>query len=391
MAWRLAAPLVARTAWRLAGPLVARTTLRLALLLVALGGGAGSLGAQIPTASDRGVAVGVERRQYTIGPDSTATTVDQWVVPVGLTWQRGRLGLDLGTSWVRSRLSLGDSGRSVSSLTDTQIRAAYTFGRDFVVASLVANLPTGLSRAPGADFPVLGAISSSFLAFPAASHGAGFSLTGGMAVAVPAGQWNLGIAASMRWSGEYTPYVDPTGPFSYRPGLEGRVRAGVDRIVGRSRITAGLTYSSFGTDEFGTGTTTAGLYQPGDRWTVEGGVVAPVGRSGLVSVYGWHYRRVAGDSSRVSVANSERITAGGISWEVPLRSGLDLDLSIDGRTGRMGSAPGRLVGGQAGLGIALSRRLSLLPAVRYDLGSLDPVVGRLDVRGYGFSVYLRSR
>ncbi len=358
--------------------------------LVALGSSV-EIAAQT-AAGGQGVVVGAENRRFRIGPDSSSTTVDQWVVPVGASWQRGRLGVDLGTSWVRSRLALGDSGRSVSGLADTQIRAGYTFGQDFVVASLVANLPTGLSRAPAADFPVLGAISSSFFAFPVASHGAGFSLTGGMAVAIPAGQWNVGLAGSMRWSGEYTPYVDATGPFSYRPGLEGRIRAGVDRIVGRSRVTAGLTYSGFGTDEYGAGgTATAGLYRPGNRWTVEGSVAAPVGRNGLLSFYGWHYRRVAGDSSRTPVANDERLTAGGVTWATPIRAGVDLDLSMDARTGRMGLAPGRLVGAQLGLGIALGRRLALQPSVRYDLGSLDPVPGRLDVRGYGISVFIRSR
>ena len=348
-------------------------------------------GAQAAAAGP-GVAIGGRWREYRLGSGADAFRIRQWVVPVGAAFGTGRLTFDLGTSYATSSFGrAGTAGREVKGVTDTQVRGSYVFGRDLVVASVVVNLPTGKSKASAADFPVLGAISSAFLPFPVGAYGSGFSATSGLAVAVPAGLWSLGLAGSLRWTGEFTPYADANGPFTYQPGIEGRIRAGVDRIVGRSRVTAGLTYSTFGTDQFSSGTTSTGLYRPGNRWIAEMTGVVPVGRSATLSVFGWHYLRVDGDSSRVAVTNRERISSIGSRLAVPLGSGLDLDLALDGRTARMGAAPARAVGAEAGFGVSLGRRASLLPSVRYDVGTIDTGSSQRDFRGFSFAVFLRSR
>ena len=341
---------------------------------------------------NRGVAVGVQWREYRLGSGSTASRIRQMVVPLGATFGAGRLTVDLGSNYAVSRFGGADTvGREIKGMTDTQIRASYLFGRDLLVASMMVNLPTGQSKASAADFPVLGAISSAFLPFPVSAYGAGLSVTSGLAVAVPAGAWSLGLAGSLRWTGEFTPYVDANGPFTYQPGIEGRIRAGVDRIVGRSRVTAGLTYSTFGTDQFAGGTASSGRYQPGNRWIAELGGVAPVGRSATVAISAWHYVRSNGDSGRVSVANRERVSSVGARFNLPLVTGLDLDFGLDGRTARMGTAPGQAVGAELGFGRSLGRRATLLPSVRYDVGTLDTGVKRRDVRGFSFAVFIRSR
>ncbi len=343
-------------------------------------------------ADNRGVAVGAQWREYRLGSGAGATRIRQWVVPMGATFGTGRFTLDVGTSYAVSTLGRVDTvGREVKGLTDTQVRASYVFGSDRLVATMMVNLPTGRSKAPANDFPVLGAISSAFLPFPVSAYGSGFSATSGLAVAVPAGLWSLGLAGSVRWTGEFTPYVNANGPFTYQPGIEGRIRAGVDRIVGRSRITGGLTYSTFGTDQFSGGAATSGLYRPGNRWIAEVGGVAPVGSSATLSIYGWHYLRVNGDSSRVAVVNRERISSIGTRLDLPLNSGLDLDLALDGRTATIGTAPGRAVGAEVGFGLALGRRASLLPSVRYDLGTIGTGLNQRDLRGFSFAVFIRSR
>lgn len=344
------------------------------------------------TVDNPAVMGGGQWREYRIGSGSAATRIRQWVVPVGATFGSGRWSVDLGTSYATSSLGPADSvGHEIGGLTDTQVRASYVFGTDLLVASLVLNLPTGRSKASAEDFPVLGGISSAFLPFPVAAYGTGFSATSGLAVAVPAGLWNVGLAGSLRWTGEFTPYVDQNGPFTYRPGLEGRIRAGVDRLVGRSRVTAGLTYSTFGTDQFSGGASTSGQYRPGNRVIAEIGGVTPVGRSAELSIYGWHYRRVNGDSSRVAVINREQITSIGARLEIPLRAGVDLNLGGDGRTAKMGLAPGRAVGAEAGFGLSLGRRVTVFPSVRFDTGSLDQGVNQRDVRGFSMTVFVRSR
>ncbi len=119
--------------------------------------------------------------------------------------------------------------------------------------------------------------------------------------------------------------------------------------------------------------------------------MTPVGRSGELSIHGWHYLRVNGDSSRVAVINRERITSMGTRLGVPLRAGVDLNLGLDGRMAKMGPAPGRAVGAEAGLGLSLGRRAQLFPSVRYDIGSLDEGVNQRDIRGFSMTVFVRSK
>jgi len=365
--------------------------LRLTFGLAASTAAVAPLGAQADPTDSRGVFAGAEFRRIRI-EDSAATSIQQWSVPIGAVARFGRLTIDLGAAYANSRLETeGRGAKTVSSFTDTQVGLSYTFGRDLVVASVVVNLPTGLDRAPTEDFPVLGAISSPLFGFPVNAHGKGFSATTGLALALPAGVWNVGFAASARVSGRYTPYVDPTGPFSYKPGVEGRARVGVDRIVGRSRLTGGLTVSTFGTDELGTGAVAVGLYRPGTRWLAEAAATTPIGPRATLALTAWHYQRQRGDSVGVVVANRERMTGLGAVVAADLGPHVRLNLDLDGRFATQDPGRGHLYGGEIGLGIDLGRRVTLGPSVRYDLGKLDRQIGDADMRGVSASVLMRVR
>jgi hypothetical protein len=339
----------------------------------------------------RAASGGAELRQYRIGPRDARQTIRQVAVPVGAVLPFGRLTVDVGTALASSSLE-DEAGQehTVSSLTDTQVRGSLTFGRDLLVVTLLLNLPTGLDRASAEDFAVLGAVSSSLLAMPVNAHGNGFSATSGVALAVPAGSWNLGIAGSIRLSGSYTPYVDASGPFSYQSGVEGRARVGVDRLIGRSRATAGFTYSTFGTDEFGSGSAVTGFYKPGERWLAEGSLASPLGRSAALLLVGWHFRRTDGDSLGSVVGNHEELTGAGAILRVDLAAGARLEVGADARTNRLGRGTAYLVGGGIGLTLGLARGLSLAPSVRYDRGRIEPPDGSLTVTGVGASVFLRT-
>jgi hypothetical protein len=336
------------------------------------------------------VTGGVDFGRFRIGPAGGRTTVSQLALPVGVVFPLGRLTVDLGTAWVRSSLEDPTGARrTVTSLADTELRGSLTLGRDAVVLSLLLNLPTGLDRAAVEDFPVLGAISSSFLALPVPSHGSGFSATSGVAVALPAGAWNVGLAGSVRMSARYTPYADPAGELTLKPGVEGRVRAGVDRLIGNARVTGGLTYSTFGTDEFGAGALGSGFYRPGARWIAEAGVVGRLGPRMTLGVHGWHFRRQDGDSVGRGVGNAEQLTAGGAVAGFALGR-IDLQAGVDGRLTRLGDADGHLVGGFVGAAIAVGTRLSVVPRVRLDRGRLGPSGARASVEGMSVSVFLRT-
>src|SRR5260370_33966410 len=87
----------------------------------------------------------------------------------------------------------------------------------------------------------------------------------------------------------------PTQPIanstmSFKPGLEGRVRAGADRLIGRAaRLLVGLTVSTFSTDVYsGASGLLGGWDYPGTRYIGGLGVVGGGGRS-TVSFSAWDY------------------------------------------------------------------------------------------------------
>ena len=71
----------------------------------------------------------------------------------------------------------------LSGLTDTQVRANYTFGQDLVVLTAGVNLPTGSSTVAAEELEAASLIGSDFLTFPISGFGSGLGFTGGVAFA----------------------------------------------------------------------------------------------------------------------------------------------------------------------------------------------------------------
>jgi len=333
---------------------------------------------------------GVEARSLTFDGLPSLRRLRQFSFPIGGLAAFGRFQLDLGTAYVSTELRRVDSTyHSVNHLTDSQLRGSYVFGKDALVATVALNLPTGPRHASVRDYTVLGAVSPSFLGFPVAAYANGFSVTGGVAAAIPAGKWSLGLAGSLRVSSQFTPYEDSNGPVVYKPGLEGRIRGGADGLVGSSRVTAGLTYSTFGDDQFGTTGTLRGLYHPGPRWLAEGGLVAPLGSSTL-NLSLWHFRRTSGDTTGASARNQENLTAGELAVSIPVNSSFAVEPELSGRVSKPQSGLGHMLGIGTAVRIALSEHLTLSPTWRYDVGWVETGAGaRNDLHGWYGSVFLR--
>ena len=342
-----------------------------------------------------------ERGQASAGGEARSLTFDrlqgvmrlrQFTAPVGLVAPLGRFTFDLGTTWASTQLLRPDGSRhTVSHLTDTQARGSYVFGRDAVVATVVFNLPTGPNNASVRDYTVIGAVSPSFLGFPVASYASGFSATGGLAGAIEAGDWSLGLAGSLRVSSRFTPYVDAAGPIEYKPGLEGRIRGGADGLIGGSRLSLGVTYSTFGDDQFGvSGGTGRGQYQPGPRWLVEAGLVAPVGNTTL-GLYAWNFHRTAGDTTGSSIGNRENLAAGEISLSVPVASWLAIEPMAMGRVSNPESGHGKMGGVGATVRFRLNDGVFLAPTARYDAGSVTGANGgKTSLHGGYLSAFIRA-
>lgn len=163
-----------------------------------------------------------------------------------------RFTIDVGTSYARARVASENSVSEINGLTDTQVRGNLTLGSDFVILTAGLNLPTGRGSVSLDQFTAASRIGNDFLAFPISSMGSGFAATGGIAIARPVGDWNLGFGAALRHSNSYEPFAfNDTTTLRFTPGPEYRLRAGIDRALGAGRLALGLTFSTFGQDDAG--------------------------------------------------------------------------------------------------------------------------------------------
>jgi hypothetical protein len=336
------------------------------LTALALVAGAATLPAQ--SIADIGARVAPQFYSYKLNAPSS-TTVSEWAVPLYvLVPVSPSLSFDVGTAYASSRVQQSVSGQSVTSsvsgLTDTQVRANYTLGTDFVVLTAGVNLPTGQSTVTSQQALAAGLIGSDFLAFPISTMGSGFGGTGGIAVARPIGDWDLGIGASARRSAEYAPFdVAGGAELHYQPGNEYRVRAGIDRAVGTGRISFGLTYSTFGDDNLA-----GSIYNTGDRYIGTFGFSNTVGGNDL-TVTGWNLYRTSGQLSDSSTVGRQNITDVAAAYGVRVGSQL-IEPNVEGRTWLQAGLPTSYLGT---IGIRTQFTVAgfaVLPSVGYTIGQV---------------------
>ncbi len=320
-----------------------------------------------PTASG---TVGVEMRANDFGAGVRLARATQVAFPImgGVPLGR-RFFLDVTSSYaVTSLQSVDGISADLRGFTDTRVRAAYTFGRDAGVVSFEINLPTGAEQVPSDEMPLLRSIAQNFLPFPVTSYGVGAGVTGAVSTARRVGAWTVGVAGAMRYVSSYAPFVDLHG--RYAPGIEGRVRLGVRRVIGlNTSLTAGFTVSTFGSDEFTTDQSFT--YSPGNRYIGELGVAHSVGRSTL-RAFSWGYWRQQGDSSGTAIAQAkERVLYGGAIWSLPLSSRVVLDPGFEARTWRTVDGASGWFGGVNGAArIRVNRQLTVAPTVRFERGHI---------------------
>ena len=369
--------------------------MRRALALLSLVFAAASLQAQASDAVYARINAlsGFEFRSFSFDSGLGVSKASQWHIPFAFVAPLGRrLSLDLSASYVGSSLTTGGGTEEITGLTDTQLRLLYTLQRDRLAASLLFNLPTGQRSVPQSQASVADAVGSNFLSFPVSALGTAFGVTGGLAVAARAGAWNLGLAGSLRYLGAYEPFSDAAA--TYTPGIEGRLRAGVDRLVGaRTRVLIGLSASTFSTDEFagtggGLGTST---YKPGARLLSDLALVHVVGAT-TFSLSAWDYYRLAGSRNDVAADSTKENV---LNVELRARVRASSRVSIAPVVGfrqynPAGYRGGRQYTGGATLYFGFSERLSGQVGGRFDQGwVVDSRGGFANFTGYGATVLLR--
>ena len=308
--------------------------------------------------------------------------ISELAVPVFVSIPFGsRFTFDVGTSYARARVTTGSTVSEINGLTDTQLRGNLTLGTDFIVLTGGVNLPTGESTVSLDQATAAGRIGSDFLAFPISNMGTGLALTGGIAIARPIGNWNIGFGGAVRRSSEYEPFSGTTPTLRFRPGDEYRARIGIDRPVGDGRISLGLTYSAFGDDEAG-----ASIYNTGNRLIAQTVITNNVAGSD-VTFAAYNVFRAAGSYASGEPAGRENIANGylGIGLNI---LGTVVEPSIEGRHW-LQNVPTASSGGVATaqrtqssyLGtVGLRTRIgmggfSVFPSAGYTMGSLATVNG----------------
>ncbi len=280
--------------------------------------------------SDIGARIAPQFHQYHIASPSNITISELAVPLFVLVPITPSFTVDLGTSYARARVSQTADGKTVRSaidgLTDTQLRGTYVFGNDFVVLAGGVNLPTGRSTVATDQRIAAGLIGSDFLGFPVSNMGTGFGGTGGLAVAHPVGDWNMGGALAMRRSAAYDPFDAAGGvTLRYQPGNEYRARAGVDRAVGTGRVTMGLTFSTFGNDNLA-----GSLYNTGNRWLTQTSYNNTIA-GGQLAVDAWNLFRTRGTLADSSLLGHEDITAASVAYGVAMGD-MTIEPNLEART-----------------------------------------------------------
>src|SRR4051812_23832238 len=190
-----------------------RRLLVLSLLVIASSTSAQSVGARTSP----------QFAHYTLGSPSN-NTISEMAIPLFAVMPISpMLTLDIGTAFASAKLTNTSNGQAtestISGLTDTQLRATVNLATDMVVLTAGLNIPTGSSTVKPEEQAAAGMIGNDFLIFPISSMGSGFGGTGGLALARPMGDWNLGAGFSVRHSMPFDPYEDATGAkLHYTPG-----------------------------------------------------------------------------------------------------------------------------------------------------------------------------
>ena len=366
------------------------------MLLAAIGGvvAATPASAQLPGGVQVQAGPQVVQYRFDAPVDETVTEI---ALPLFAVVPLGRaLTVDVGTAWAQSRVDYAGGSSSIAGLTDTQLRANYTIGTDFLILTAGVNLPTGRSTVAADEVVAASRIGNDFLGFPISNMGTGAAVTGGVAVARAAGAWNVGAGGSVRVASAFEPVRPDTGASPrYQPGNEYKVRLGADRTIGAGQVALGLTYSKFGQDDFA-----GSLYNTGDRYLGQLGysTVAPVG---TVTLSLWNLYRGAGQLMDGAEVPWDNITNASTTLSMRTAGGMTIEPNFQVRSwlqavAATGSEPARTersmlaelgVRGRVALGA-----VEVFPGAGYTIGTLAAGADRhAALSGFRGSLGIRVR
>jgi hypothetical protein len=347
-----------------------------------------------PALGAQGARVGPQFVNYTLSAPSNVQ-ISEMAIPIfAVLPVSSSFSLDVGTAYASATAkSTGGTqaiSSSISGLTDTQIRATMNLGTDLVVLTAGVNIPTGRSTADTSEQAAAALIGNDFLVFPISSMGSGFGGTGGLALAKPFGDWNVGAGVSVRQSMPFNPYEDPTGTkLRFAPGTETRARLGLDHSFGTGRAAIGFTYSSFGDDDFN-----GSIYNTGNRFITQGSLSNSMW-NGEYLLNAWNLFRSSGTLADGTPTGTESITEVSGAYGMSAIGGR-LEPSLAVRTWMQADAATSL---QSTLSLrferALGGRVVFSPAAGVTFGKLGAAKGSsaesASLSGYRLQLTIRAQ
>ena len=335
---------------------------------------------------DASARLGPQMMQYTIkAPINQKIT--EFAVPLYvLIPVTNAFSFDVGTSWASAKVETpgtATGSSTLSGLTDTQIRANYTIGTDFLVLTAGVNLPTGMRTAAPNQQAAATRIASDFLVFPITGFGTGAGGTGGIAMARPMGEWNLGLGVAVRHSVAYDPFEAADGTkLHFQPGDEYRARIGVDHPYGTGRVSLGVTYSKFGDDQ-----ANSSVYNTGDRYITQASISNSVGNADIV-LAGWDLFRASGELADHTLTGHENIANAGLAIGFHTGS-IVVEPSVEGRLWTQNIASSSYMG-TAGLRLNFDMgSYAITPFAGYSFGQIGTTAGTADLTGFRATLSIR--
>jgi hypothetical protein len=173
---------------------------------------------------------------YSFGQGLIFNRVSELTIPIGLTYNLGRLGnLALSTGYASVSLRSADpaqlADQQVSGVLDTEARLSVNVIPGKVIALVTGVVPTGIKTIQLNQLSILGALSSDVVGFAASNLGSGGNVGAGFAGAFPLGQWAVGLGATFRQPMSYQPVLGQ--PDQLKPGSELRLRGGLQGPLAR--------------------------------------------------------------------------------------------------------------------------------------------------------------
>jgi hypothetical protein len=323
-----------------------------------------------------GVNAGITYETYSFG-DGEAIGIESvtlMTVPFGAGVRFGdAFGLSVRGAWASGSLSLASGDESsIDGLTDTELRASYTTGRDLVTFTAIALLPTGRDLLTADEVEVAGVVAADVLPFRISNWGTGGGFGGSVAFAVPMGAFGTGVSVGYVTTRDWEP-VETSPSYVYRPGNQLHVTAAIDRSVGptgKLGLRASLlTYDADRVDD-------VNLYSAGNRIEATASYAFAAGPRSSAIVWGGLHHRAAGSledpSANTPVSPASDILFAGALFRMPLARGvLQPGLDIRAVSGSDEAGTGYTL--TAGVSAEMpAGSVTLAPSVRARFGSIEP-------------------